>query len=165
MVMLMVLSAAVAGWSMGMRTSSACPTLGAAVRTDWDTLNLAPWPTEPAASENPLDQLRLTLMQEVLPVGLAMVERARKGGPGQVLPRCSLQESADPHRRAASGGGARGSVDLSVISLMQVSPRSRQSGDAGQGFGARTRTPPRWISQELNAMTRCGPCRSAWRAS
>ena len=33
----------------------------------------------------PLDALRLTLMQDVLPVGFAMVERARRGGPRQVL--------------------------------------------------------------------------------
>jgi hypothetical protein len=34
---------------------------------------------------DPLDSLRLTLMQDVLPVGLAVVERVRKGGPAQVL--------------------------------------------------------------------------------
>jgi hypothetical protein len=34
---------------------------------------------------DPLDTLRLTLMQDVLPVGLAVVERARKGGPREVL--------------------------------------------------------------------------------
>jgi hypothetical protein len=34
---------------------------------------------------DPLDALRLTLMQEVLPVGLAVVERARKGGAREVL--------------------------------------------------------------------------------
>lgn len=34
---------------------------------------------------DPLDALRLALMQEVLPVGLAVVERARKGGPREVL--------------------------------------------------------------------------------
>ncbi len=33
----------------------------------------------------PLDALRLTLMQDVLPVGFAVVERARRGGPRQVL--------------------------------------------------------------------------------
>ena len=36
-------------------------------------------------SDNPLDQLRLSLMQDVLPVGLAVLERARKGGPGKVV--------------------------------------------------------------------------------
>jgi hypothetical protein len=34
---------------------------------------------------DPLDTLRLALMQEVLPVGLAVVERARKGGAREVL--------------------------------------------------------------------------------
>lgn len=34
---------------------------------------------------DPLDALRLTLMQDVLPVGLAVVERARQGGPRQVM--------------------------------------------------------------------------------
>jgi hypothetical protein len=34
---------------------------------------------------DPLDSLRLALMQDVLPVGLAMVDRVRKGGPAQVL--------------------------------------------------------------------------------
>jgi hypothetical protein len=34
---------------------------------------------------DPLDSLRLTLMQEVLPVGLAVVERVRRGGPQEVM--------------------------------------------------------------------------------
>ena len=34
---------------------------------------------------DPLDALRLTLMQDVLPVGMAMVERARRGGAREVL--------------------------------------------------------------------------------
>jgi hypothetical protein len=34
---------------------------------------------------DPLDALRLTLMQDVLPVGLAVVERARRGGPSEVM--------------------------------------------------------------------------------
>ena len=29
---------------------------------------------------DPLDSLRLTLMQDVLPVGMAVVERAKRGG-------------------------------------------------------------------------------------
>ena len=37
-----------------------------------------------SVSDNPLDQLRLSLMQDVLPVGLAVLERARRGGPGKV---------------------------------------------------------------------------------
>lgn len=34
---------------------------------------------------DPFDALRLTLMQDVLPVGMAVVERARRGGARQVL--------------------------------------------------------------------------------
>jgi hypothetical protein len=36
-------------------------------------------------ASDPLDALRLTLMQDVLPVGLAVVERARRGGAREVL--------------------------------------------------------------------------------
>lgn len=36
-------------------------------------------------ASDPLDALRLTVMQDLLPVGLAVVERARKGGPREVL--------------------------------------------------------------------------------
>ena len=36
------------------------------------------------ADDEPIDRLRLSLMQDVLPVGMAMVERARKGGASKV---------------------------------------------------------------------------------
>jgi hypothetical protein len=54
---------------------------------------------------DPLDALRLALMQDVLPVGLAVVERARKGGPQRVLaafdgssddPLGQLREEGEP---------------------------------------------------------------------
>ncbi len=44
---------------------------------------------------DPLDALRLTLMQDVLPVGLAVAERARRGGPREVLAAFD-GSSADP---------------------------------------------------------------------
>jgi hypothetical protein len=44
---------------------------------------------------DPLDALRLTLMQDVLPVGLAVVERARKGGAQEVMAAFEGR-SADP---------------------------------------------------------------------
>ncbi len=44
---------------------------------------------------DPFDALRLTLMQDVLPVGLAVVERARKGGPREVMAAFD-GSSADP---------------------------------------------------------------------
>jgi hypothetical protein len=44
---------------------------------------------------DPLDSLRLALMQDVLPVGLAVVERARKGGAAEVIAAFD-GSSADP---------------------------------------------------------------------
>ena len=46
------------------------------------------------AENRPFDALRLTLMQDVLPVGLAMVERVRKGGAAKVVE--TFTASADP---------------------------------------------------------------------
>lgn len=43
---------------------------------------------------DPFDALRLSLMQELLPVGMAVVERARKGGPRDVIE--AFTTSADP---------------------------------------------------------------------
>ena len=62
-----------------------------------------------SSASNPLDQLRLTLMQEVLPVGLAMVERAREGGPARVAevftagagdPLGELRQEGEPAARS-----------------------------------------------------------------
>ena len=59
-------------------------------------------------SDNPLDQLRLSLMQDVLPVGLAVLERARQGGPGKVVevftagsedPIAELRQEGEPVAR------------------------------------------------------------------
>ncbi|MEI6032362.1 MAG: hypothetical protein WCQ20_14555 [Synechococcaceae cyanobacterium ELA739] len=44
---------------------------------------------------DPFDALRLTLMQDVLPVGVAMVDRVRRGGPKEVLAAFD-GSSADP---------------------------------------------------------------------
>jgi hypothetical protein len=54
-------------------------------------------------SADPLDALRLTLMQDVLPVGLAMAERARQGGPAQVL-RAFDGSNPDPLGRLRQEG-------------------------------------------------------------
>ena len=57
---------------------------------------------------DPFDALRLTLMQDVLPVGLAVAERVRKGGAKEVLaafdgrsadPLGSLREEGEPAAR------------------------------------------------------------------
>jgi hypothetical protein len=54
---------------------------------------------------DPLDALRLTLMQDVLPVGLAVADRVRRGGPREVLaafdgsradPLGGLREEGEP---------------------------------------------------------------------
>ncbi len=58
-------------------------------------------------ASDPLDALRLTLMQEVLPVGLAVVERARRGGPRDVIdafsggsdPLAQLKDEGEPAAR------------------------------------------------------------------
>ena len=61
-----------------------------------------------STSDNPLDQLRLSLMQDVLPVGLAVLERARQGGPGKVVevftagsddPIAELRQEGEPVAR------------------------------------------------------------------
>ena len=60
-------------------------------------------------ADNPLDQLRLSLMQDVLPVGLAVLERARQGGPTKVAeafsggsddPIADLREEGEPAARS-----------------------------------------------------------------
>ena len=62
-----------------------------------------------AALNNPLDQLRLSVMQEVLPVGLAVLERARQGGPAKVVeafttgsddPMANLRQEGEPAARS-----------------------------------------------------------------
>ncbi|MCP9850274.1 hypothetical protein [Cyanobium sp. Morenito 9A2] len=45
-------------------------------------------------ASDPFDALRLALMQELLPVGMAVVERARQGGPRDVIE--AFTASADP---------------------------------------------------------------------
>ena len=60
------------------------------------------------SADNPLDQLRLSLMQDILPVGLAVLERARQGGPTKVAevfsgasadPIADLREEGEPAAR------------------------------------------------------------------
>ena len=52
---------------------------------------------------DPFDALRLTLMQDVLPVGLAVADRVRKGGPKEVLAAFD-GGSADPLGRLREEG-------------------------------------------------------------
>jgi hypothetical protein len=52
---------------------------------------------------DPLDALRLALMQDVLPVGLAVVERVRRGGPAEVIAALNSDEG-DPLDRLRQEG-------------------------------------------------------------
>ena len=53
---------------------------------------------------DPLEAFRLTLMQDVLPVGMAMVERARRGGPRELVDAFTSAE--DPLSRLRQEGDA-----------------------------------------------------------
>lgn len=51
---------------------------------------------------DPLDTLRLSLMQDVLPVGMAIVERARRGGVRDLV--SVLTETTDPFTQLRQEG-------------------------------------------------------------
>jgi len=70
------------------------------------------------ADPRPLDAVRLSLMQDVLPVGLALVERVRRGGPTRLVE--TFTGSAEPFQDLRSEGepAARDLRDR----LDQVSP-------------------------------------------
>ncbi|MBV2352243.1 hypothetical protein KUL97_11060 [Synechococcus sp. HK05] len=91
-------------------------------------------------ASDPLDALRLTLMQEVLPVGLAVVERARRGGPRDVIEAFSAQ--ADPLEQLRQEGEpaarqVRESLDRLQPGLgnpvMKVEVRDMQDDDPASG--------------------------------
>ena len=71
------------------------------------------------ADNQPFDTLRLALMQDVLPVGLALVERARAGGPAKVV-ESFTSGASDPLRELRDEGepAAKGVRER----LDQVSP-------------------------------------------
>jgi len=54
------------------------------------------------ADSRPFDAMRLALMQDVLPVGLALLDRARRGGPGRVVE--SFTTSPEPFNDLRSAG-------------------------------------------------------------
>jgi hypothetical protein len=91
-------------------------------------------------ASDPLDALRLTLMQEVLPVGLAVVERARRGGPRDVIEAFSAQD--DPLEQLRQEGEpaarqVRESLDRLQPGLgnpvMKVDVRDVQADEASSG--------------------------------
>ena len=99
---------------------------------------------------DPLDTLRLALMQEVLPVGMAVVERARKGGPREVVeaftaspdPLAQLKQEGDPAARAVrqsldqiQPGLGNPVMKVEVRDVAQPPPWPPQPGDpAATGF-------------------------------
>jgi hypothetical protein len=99
---------------------------------------------------DPLDSLRLALMQEVLPVGMAVVERARKGGPREVVeaftaspdPLAQLKQEGDPAARAVrqsldqiQPGLGNPVMKVEVHDVAPPPPWSPQAGDpAATGF-------------------------------
>jgi len=54
------------------------------------------------ADSRPFDAMRLALMQDVLPVELALLDRARRGGPGRVVE--SFTTSPEPFSDLRSEG-------------------------------------------------------------
>ena len=70
------------------------------------------------AEQSPFEAFRLTLMQDVLPVGLAMADRVRQGGAAKVVE--SFTGSADPFGDLRDEGQA--SAKVVRERLDQVSP-------------------------------------------
>ena len=70
------------------------------------------------AEQSPFEAFRLTLMQDVLPVGLAMADRVRQGGAAKVVE--SFTTSADPLADLRDEGQA--SAKVVRERLDQVSP-------------------------------------------
>ncbi|MGB5133967.1 MAG: hypothetical protein WBN89_02195 [Prochlorococcaceae cyanobacterium] len=92
---------------------------------------------------DPLDALRLTLMQDVLPVGLAVVERVRKGGARQVMAAFD-GSSADPLgqlREEGEPAASRMRAQLDQVSpglgnpVMKVEVRDVADASAADGAG------------------------------
>jgi hypothetical protein len=100
---------------------------------------------------DPLDSLRLTLMQDVLPVGLAVVERVRKGGPAEVLaafdgtsadPLGQLRQEGEPAASQVRENLDRFQPGLgNPVMKVEVRDVGAEEGAAGPGPGA---TPPAW---------------------
>jgi len=93
---------------------------------------------------DPLDALRLTLMQDVLPVGLAVVERARKGGLQEVMaafdgrssdPLGSLRQEGEPAASQVREGLDRVSPGLgNPVMKVQVHDVAPEAADPADGL-------------------------------
>lgn len=93
---------------------------------------------------DPFDALRLTLMQDVLPVGLAVVERVRKGGVQEVIaafdgrspdPLGSLRQEGEPAASQLRQGLDRVSPGLgNPVMRVQVQDVAPEPGDPDDGL-------------------------------
>ena len=100
---------------------------------------------------DPLDSLRLALMQDVLPVGLAVVELVRKGGPAEVLaafdgtsadPLGQLRQEGEPAASQVRENLDRFQPGLgNPVMKVEVRDVGAEEGSAGPASGA---TPPPW---------------------
>ncbi|KAF0653510.1 hypothetical protein L107_07958 [Cyanobium sp. Copco_Reservoir_LC18] len=100
---------------------------------------------------DPLDSLRLALMQDVLPVGLAVVERVRKGGPAEVLaafdgtsadPLGQLRQEGEPAASQVRENLDRFQPGLgNPVMKVEVRDVGAEEGAAGPFPGA---APPAW---------------------
>lgn len=61
-------------------------------------------------ARDPLDALRLSLMQDVLPVGLAAVDRVRRGGPQELIAAFAAEGTDDPLNQLRQEGEAAASA-------------------------------------------------------
>jgi hypothetical protein len=94
---------------------------------------------------DPLDSLRLALMQDVLPVGLAVVERVRKGGPAEVLaafdgtsadPLGQLRQEGEPAASQVRENLDRFQPGLgNPVMKVEVRDVGAEAGSAGPGPG------------------------------
>jgi hypothetical protein len=66
---------------------------------------------------DPFDALRLALMEDVLPVGIAVVDRVRRGGPRQVVE--AFTASSDPLAQLRQEGDAAARAVRESLDQMQ----------------------------------------------
>ena len=90
---------------------------------------------------DPLDSFRLKLMQELLPVGLAVADRARKGGAKDVMAAFQAGDGDPLEQLRQEGEGAASQVRQSLDRLrpglgnpvMKVEVRDVRDGPDGPG--------------------------------
>ncbi len=106
---------------------------------------------------DPLDSLRLTLMQDMLPLGLAAVDRVRKGGPQELIAAFD-GSSADPLAQLRQEGEQAASQvreQLDRVSpglgnpVMKVSVRDVDPADRADPASAQAASDPAELQRRL----------------